>query len=107
MILRNGDFKTFGTLERALFRECGVRVVFRIDTDTQLFPSVKLTRQGHPIIIDRMTVAQFKEMIRGPMRRRCVSTNDEHILAKTSLDIVSHCGIIPAGQTLIKNVVFQ
>ncbi|MNG20240.1 hypothetical protein D3C85_225380 [compost metagenome] len=106
MILRNGDFKTLSTLERAIFRECGVRIVFRAKDDTQLYSSIKLTRQGYPIIIDRMTVAQFKEMIRGPMRRRCISTNESHFFATLPMDIISHCGIIPAGQTLIKNVQF-
>lgn len=99
MKLARPDLRTVATLEKAIFRAERIRVVFRHPPSTQL-----LCRATELFLVDNITIASLMKDIKDMMR---VVGADGKISSVIHMSIVSKGGMVPVGQTLVKNVRFN
>lgn len=93
MKIRNLNGMAFGELERLIMTTDHVRVVFRCDPELKI--ATRATGYGHGEYADGdMTVAAFVDDLR------------EIVGKAVPIALVSPRGILPHGQTMIKNVRF-
>lgn len=94
MKLKFEDLRSYHDIEKAIFREEKLRIVFRTNQNDR--PKMDQITELTIEIGDNMTLAQAVFAIRSAF---------PHMPPFVS--VVSRCGIIPHGQTLVKNLRFR
>lgn len=88
------DLRSYGEIEKAIFRQENLRIVFRTNQNDR--PRMDQITELNIEINDNMTLAAAVHAIRAAFPHH-----------PPFVSVVSRCGIIPHGQTLVKNLRFR